>query len=60
MKKYVIEKTFKNGKKSYGELKDTREAAEAERRGWLTLCGGKCPFKMEILELDDEREEETE
>ena len=60
MKKYVIEITYRSGKKAYGELKDTREAAEAERRGWLTLCGGKCPFKMEILELSDEREEETE
>lgn len=60
MKKYVIEITYRSGKKSYGEFKDTREEAEAERHGWLTLCGGKCPFKMEILELDDEREEETE
>lgn len=59
MKKYVIEATFKNGKKKYSKMLDTKKEADFQKQAWQKLCGGKCPFKMEILELDDEREEET-
>lgn len=51
MKKYVLEVTLQNGKKKYGSLYDTKEEAERDRRGWLKICGGKAPFKMEVLDL---------
>lgn len=56
MKKYVLEVTLKNGKKKYGTLYDTKEEAERDRRGWLNICGGKPPFKMEMLELEKDEE----
>lgn len=52
MKKYVLEVTLQSGKKKYGTLYDTKEEAERDRRGWVNLCGGKAPFKMEVLELE--------
>lgn len=52
MKKYVLEVTLQNGKKKYGTLYDTKEEAERDRRGWLKICGGKAPFKIEVLELE--------
>lgn len=56
MKKYVLEVTLQNGKKKYGTLYDTKEEAERDRRGWLKICGGKAPFKMEVLELEKDEE----
>ena len=56
MKKYVLEITLKNCKKKYGTLYDTKEEAERDQRGWLNICGGKPPFKMEVLKLEKDEE----
>ena len=37
-------------------IRMTKEEAERDRRGWLNICGGKPPFKMEVLELEKDEE----